>query len=203
MKIYGVRIYPQSVDVIQEGGAPIFVHGSVAEDCSNFFYIFSPLSSLWCGHFFADSFAVESRIDPLPGLRDSYGTSLIAADVKRQLLLLKGDNFADWGASAYFVEGALLPIFREPPSFDFLGRLYWNHDYHLTSKDWPRQMRAVMHMWDDIYWQLFSTERSDIEALIRAHVGDPKLKMYFVDFDCEYPDPSNGELQAAVLSSEH
>jgi len=29
-------------------------------------------------------------------------------------------------------------------------------------------MRAVLQMWDDIYWQLFTTEYSDIEILIRA-----------------------------------
>jgi hypothetical protein len=51
-----------------------------------------------------------------------------------------------------------------------------------------------------IYWQLFTTEHTDLNALIRAHTGDPKLKMYSVDFDREYPDPSNQELQIAALS---
>ena len=55
-------------------------------------------------------------------------------------------------------------------------------------------------MWDDIYWQLFTTDRSDLRILIRAHAGDPKLKMCFVDFDREYPDPTNQELQPAFLS---
>jgi hypothetical protein len=57
-------------------------------------------------------------------------------------------------------------------------------------------------MYDDIYWQLFSTERSDLDALLRAHAGDPKLKMYFVDFDREYPKPSDQDLQLATLSDE-
>jgi hypothetical protein len=63
-------------------------------------------------------------------------------------------------------------------------------------------MRAVLHMWDDIYWQLFSVNRSDIDLLVRAHIGDPKLEMYFVDFDREYPDPSNQKLPLATLSDE-
>jgi len=54
-------------------------------------------------------------------------------------------------------------------------------------------------MWDDIYWQLFTTEYSDVEMLIRSHDGDPRLKMYFVDIDREYPDPSNEELRPATL----
>lgn len=91
--------------------------------------------------------------------------------------------------------GAFLPIFREQPTFDLLKTL----DFSLTSESWPQHMRAVLHMWDGIYWQLFTTERSDIDNLLRVHAGDPKLKMYFVDFDHEYPDPSNQELELATL----
>ncbi len=48
--------------------------------------------------------------------------------------------------------------------------------------------------------QLFTTESADLDILIRAHGGDPKVKMYRVDFDREYPDPSNQELQVAVMA---
>ena len=102
----------------------------------------------------------------------------------------------------YFCEGAFLPIFRAPPTFDLLKRLYWSRDFRLTSDTCPSEMRAVLHMWDGIYWQLFTTERTDLDILIRVHSGDPKLKMYTVDFDREYPDPSNQELQIAALSDE-
>ena len=207
MKIHGLRIYPQSVEVIRGDGPPIFVHGRVNEDCADFFYAFRSLASAWRGHFFANDFGVsyDERMkleDPMPGLREQFGSSLVAADLASQVLLLRGDDFEHWGASMYFCEGAFLPIFREQPSFDLLKRLYWGRDFRLTSETWPGQMRAVLHMWDDIYWQLFTTERADIDALLRVHVGDPKLKMYFVDFDREYPDPSNQELQLATISSE-
>ena len=36
MKIHGLRIYPQSVDVVQGVDAPIFVHGSVSDECSEY-----------------------------------------------------------------------------------------------------------------------------------------------------------------------
>jgi hypothetical protein len=55
-------------------------------------------------------------------------------------------------------------------------------------------------MWDDIYWQLFTTDPADLDILIQAHTSDPKLKMYFVDLDREFPDPSNEELQPASCS---
>jgi hypothetical protein len=206
MKIHGVRVYPQSVEVVQGDGAPIFVHGSVVENCSDFFYTFRPLGSLWHGHLIANDFVVSygerGKEDPMPGLREQFGSSLFAADMDSQVMLLRGDDFARWGAAMHFCEGAFLPIFREPPTFDLLNRLYWGRDVRLTSETWPPQLRAVLHMWDDIYWQLFSVDRSDIEMLVRAHTGDPKVKMYFVDFDREYPDPSNEELQIAALSHE-
>jgi hypothetical protein len=207
MKIHGIRIYPQSVEVVRGVDGPIFVHGSVSDDCSDFFYTFGPLASLWRGHVFADDFLIVhdergGREDPIPGLREQFGSSLIAADIDSQLLLLRGDDFERWGRVMHFCEGAFLPIFREPPPFELLNRLYWSRDFRLSCETWPSQMRAVLHMWDDIYWQIFTTERSDLDDLMRAHADDPKLELYFVDLDREYPDPSNQKLQLATLSDE-
>lgn len=207
MKIHGLRIYPQSVEVVRGNGAPIFFHGRVSEDCSDFFYVFRSLAAAWRGHFIANYFGVsyDERMklkDPMPGLREEFGSSLVAADLASQVLLLRGDDFERWGASMYFCEGAFLPIFQEQPSFDLLKRLYWGRDFRLTSETWPSQMRAVLHMWDDIYWQLFTTDRAHLDALLRVHAGDPKLKMYFVDIYREYPNPSNQELQLATISTE-
>jgi hypothetical protein len=207
MKIHGLRIYPQSVNLVRGAGTPIFIHGGVSEDYSDFFYAFRPLASVWRGHFFANVFSVGydrnmKMEDPMPGLREQFGASLVAADLDCQLLLLRGDDFEQWGPSMYFCEGAFLPIFGEPPTFELLKRLYWDRDFCLTSESWPSEMRAVLHMWDDIYWQLFTTDRSDIDALLKVHTGDPKLKLYYVDFDKEYPDPSNQELQPAAFRSE-
>ena len=69
----------------------------------------------------------------------------------------------------------------------------------MTSHTWPIEMRALLHMWDGVFWQLFTTEESDVDTLRRAHGGDPRLKMFFVDLDREYPDPSNAELEPANL----
>ena len=209
MKIHGLRVYPQSVEVVRGHHAPIFVHGSVSEDCSDFFYTFRPLAAaaVWQGHFFANHFdpGFDERgrpVDPMPGLRQQFGSSFVSADVDTQWMVLRGDDFARWGASLRFCEAAFLPIFREPPAFGLLDRLFWSPDFRLTSDTWPSGMRALLHMWDDIYWQLFTTERSDLDLLIRAHAGDPKLKMYFVDFDREFPDPSNQDLVPATIRDE-
>jgi hypothetical protein len=203
MKIHGLRFYPQSTEVIRAHGAPIFIRGRVSEDCSDFFYIFRPLASVWYGHLFAQTFGVSydeglNREDPMPALRGQFGSSLFAADVDSQLMLLRGEDFTRWGASMYCFEGAFLPIFRKRPTFELLKRLYWDHEFRLTSETWPGELTSVLHMWDDIYWQIFTTERTDLDVLLRVHSGDPILKIYWVDFDREYPDPSNKELLPAT-----
>lgn len=119
MKIHGLRIYPQSVDVVRGVDAPIFVHGRVSEECSDFFYTFRPLAPHWRGHIFAETFGVSydetmKLNDPMPGLREEFGSSLVATDLDSQLMLLRGDDFTHWGASMHFCEGAFLPIFDSP-----------------------------------------------------------------------------------------
>lgn len=205
MKIYGLRFYLPSPRVIRGDGAPIFIHRGLREDCEDFFSIFRPLAAGWHGHVFAQTFGVsygaQGREDPMPDLRGQFGSSLIDADVDSQLMLLRGEDFSRWGASMHFCEGAFLPVFRRRPTFELLKRLYWDHEFRLTSETWPGDLTAVLHMWDDIYWQIFTTERTDIDVLLRAHTGDPTLKTYWVDLDREYPDPSNEELLPATYDN--
>ena len=181
------------------------LHGSVSEEVTDFFYIFGPLADLWRASFFVQDFGVSydfdqngqlALTDPLPGLRAHYGDSLVEADVPSQLMIVRGSGFADWGSQAHFQEGVFLPIFREVPSFEELKPLFWQRDFKLTSDTWPQQMNFVLQMWDDIYWQFFSTDKADVDLFIEKHRADSKLKLFWVDFDSEYPDPSNGELRA-------
>lgn len=185
MRVYGLRIY----------------------QCLDFYYLFRPLAFVWRDHIFVNEFGVSYDLngnleDPVPELRDQFGSSLAAVDLESQLMLLRGDDFGDWGPSMNFREGAILPIFREGPPFDLLKRLFWSQNSRLTSDTWPSAMRALLHMWDDTYWQLFTTERGDVDVLIRAHAGNPKLKLYSVVLDNEYPLPSNQTLQPAAFSVE-
>jgi hypothetical protein len=118
-------------------------------------------------------------------------------DVESQLVLLRGDDFCGWGASVRFCEGALLPIFRGDLSFELPKRICGDRDFRLTSDTWPTQLRALLQMWDGVYWQLFTTQQSDVDKLIRVHGVDPAMKLYFVDLEREYPEPSNQKLIAA------
>jgi hypothetical protein len=164
--------------------------------------LFGPIADLWRGHVIANEFGVSINErgevdDPLPSLQAQYGASLIAADVKRQFVLLRGEDFNSWGPTEHFIEGAFLPIFHGIPSFPLLTRLYYSRTFRLTSGTWPKNMRALLQLWDGVYWQMFTTEPSDVKALIKAHAGDPRLEMFHVDLEHEYPDPSNQELDDA------
>lgn len=60
--------------------------------------VFHPAAPAWRGHVFANDFGVtlnaEGNVeDPSPALRVQYGSALLAADVKSQFALLRGDEF--------------------------------------------------------------------------------------------------------------
>ena len=195
MKIHGLRLYPQTIDVIPGEGAPILVHGGLSEDRTDLSYLFQPLAPALRDHVVVHDFAISYselgvREDPMVKLRQRFGASLVGADEPSQLMLLRGDDFDTWAEAMFFAGGAFVPLFRSVPPFADLKRLYWR-EFPLTSQTWPPHMRALLHMWDDIYWQLFTTERSDVDRLVEAHRADPKLKLYFADLDRNYPDPGD------------
>jgi hypothetical protein len=203
--IYGIRICPISVEVVNGVDAPIVSHNNVSEECSDLLHIFRALAPAFRGHFVADDFPVSygldgHRVDPLPRLREVFGSSLLDADVDSQVMLLKGDDFMQWGEWMYDDGWAFFPIFQEVPSFALLKQIFWGQP-RLASESWPASMRALLHLRDGMYWQFFTVDRADVDVLLQAHTNDPKLDMYFVDFDREYPDPSGQELQPATLAS--
>ena len=131
----------------------------------------------------------------MPALRGQFGSSLFAADVDSRLMLLRGEDFTRWGACMHFVEG-LSPHLPGCPTFKLLKRLYWDHEFRLTSENWPGELTSVLHMWDDIYWQILP-RRKPTSTSCFAFRG-PMLKIYWVEFDRKYPDPSNEELLPAT-----
>ena len=161
MRIHGLRFYPQSTKVLRAHGARIFVHRHVSEDCTDFFYIFRPLASIWHGHLFAQTFAVGydvelNRKDPMPALRGQYESSLLAAHVDSQLMLLRGEDFTRWGASMHFDEGAFLPIFRRRPTFETLEALVLGSRIPLELGDLARRVDVRLahvgrHLLADLY----------------------------------------------------
>ena len=196
-KIYGVRIYPKSLKGVG-GRSPIFLHGSVQNGMTDFYYIFRVMESLWKGRFVGLTFGIGLNHDPMESLREAYGQSLCDAFLESQTMILRGDGFPIWGPKEDFWEGASLPIFDSPPPHSLLKRLYWSRNYQLSPDTWPTELRAVVTMWDDIFWELYSPDKADVEALVRAHQGDPKLEMYWVSLDPDGPAPRS-ELAPAIV----
>lgn len=203
MLVHGLRLYPQTVQIVRGVDAPIYLHGRLAEAASDFWTIFHPIVPMLQGRIAVASFGVAydenfEMEDPWPALREQFGASLLDATLDGQLMLLDGDGFVDWGLHHADVCGCL-PIFDQRPDHDLARRVYWDHQAPLSSANWPAELRAIIHNWDDIYWQIFSTDPSDIATLIRAHAHDARLKLFRVELDREYPDPSNRPLDAASL----
>ena len=206
MKIHGIRFYPQTVAIKPTGAGALIFHGTLSKKFSDLYYIFRPLESDWT------NLVLEANCVTLLGeaceedqviarLRARLGSGLEGVDIERLLALVRGSSFPMWAPQARSHQAEFIPVFKELPSPQFRKRFH-SASVKLRSSKWPKEMRALVHMWDDAYWQLFTTERTDINALIRAHSRDPKLKMYTVDFDLEYPEPGNTKLQPATLSDE-
>ena len=205
-KIHGIRVYVASTKIVQGVDAPICIHDDVCGEHSDLFYIFRLLAPAFRGHFVADDFLLSygqdgQLVDPLPRLRELYGPSLLDADISSQIMLLDGDGFEQWSEWMRNDGWAFLPVFQDRPSYAVLRQVFWGHP-RLDSESWPANMRALLHLRDGVYWQCFSIDRADIDVLVRAHAGDPKLDIYYVDFDCEYPDPSGQELQPATFGTD-
>jgi hypothetical protein len=199
-QIYGIRFYPQTVKIVQGIGAPICLHDRLAERTSDIHYIFRPLGEFLRSKFITDDFCVcydERGIleDPVPGLKERYAQNLVGWDLKRQIVFLDGSAFDVWGPNVYSCEGAFHQVFEKGILGGAVGEIHELDDALADFQDaWPDGLCSIIHMWDDIYWQYFTVDHSEIDLLVEAHRRDTRLKMFEVDVRKEYPDPSNEDL---------
>lgn len=200
-QIEGVRIYGSPTDATDQRNRQ--------RPRSEFQRLFERCESLWQGHSIVMDFGVTigegGQVEnPVPGLKAEFGNSLVAADLESRLLMLDGNCFELWAPHLAHHPGTILTVFRRQPSLKQLRRLYWDRSFRLTSETWPTQMRAVLHEWDDTFWQLFSCVSSDIEGIVRTHGNDDGLSIHPVQIEREFPNPSNAKLKRAFgpLSSQ-
>lgn len=198
MRVYGIRVCPQSWLLPQSEGE------SEGENTTDFWYIFKHLAPRWPDCYFAAGFETVSTNrsgieDPIQALRERYGPDFLAANLQRQTLLLRWAAFELWAVSKLSNEGFAVDVFKGPLSSGDADRLFRPNGLRSISGHWRPNQQAIIHCWDDIYWQMFTTDRSAINELIRIHDGDAKLKLYAVDFAHEFPEPSNRELQPAKI----
>jgi len=170
---------------------------------SDFLYIFRAiapqLSNLLVARAFSSEVSGSGQVIPQrPHLEEEYGESLVDLDEERQLMLLDGSRFLSWASKFRCQEGEFLPVFEEAPKFELLETLFWRSDEDIQAGRWPQEMRSLIYMWDDIYWEYFSTRRADVETLIATHYGDDRLSLHISDISVDYPEPRNLELSRAT-----
>jgi hypothetical protein len=189
----------KSVTVSAPYGNPIHVHRRLDQTRSDFTYIFSPIFPSLCGCYTVEGFGVtlgESGIDyHEEQLRERFGASLARIARKEQYVLLRTDKIRDWSDSIEGFEGGFYPIFSRRPIASEIKAVYGASTVKLKARNISRDIRAVIDNWDGIYWQYFSRTAGDLEALISHHLRDPMLDIFYVEFDEEFPDPSNKPLR--------
>jgi hypothetical protein len=194
MKIHGIRIYPD-IQTVQTPAGEGLRHGTLDEKESEFFFLFRHLAPLLTDSLVGRDFTIEldrrgRRIDATAALESTYGPDLAHVDGENQICLLRGSGFRIWAKNIHLYESAILPIFSTQPPPDVLRRVFWPRDgKDVSSRSWPREMTGLIHLWDDVCWQFFSVRRAGVNAIIRAHGRDERIRIYDIDLDLEFPDP--------------
>jgi hypothetical protein len=206
--IHGIRIYPNTLKLEPgEGGSPILIHGQISKRYNDLSYLFLPVSEIWKNVYMARDFGTQydesgRMADPIPELKTRYGSALVQAYVKPQIAILNGNAFSAWSLEENIYEGAFIPIFSEMPDEKMVSKLFWDNEFKLTSRTWPTELLSFIHMWDDVFWQYFSRDKSEIDLLIEEHLKRKKMRMFHVDLNREYPDPSADELKE-ITNDQH
>jgi len=202
MIIHGVRFYPQTVSTTTTPAGKILFHGRLSKKYSDLYYIFRPLTAAWADLILEIHCArlSESGDDAQAPerLHERFGAELEELDFERRTAFVRGSSFPAWAPNAHSIQADLIRIFDRVPSPQCRKRLD-SAAFRLRPSKWPKELRAVIQMWDDIYWQLFTPVESYIETLISSHSNDPLLKAYHVDLTDEFPEPGDKKLRPVCV----
>ena len=202
MTIHGVRFYPQTVSTTSMSAGKILFHRRISKKYSDLYYIFRPLTAAWADLILEIHCARlgESGDDARAPkrLHERFGAELEELDFERRTAFVRGSSFPAWAPNAHSIQAEFIRIFDRVPSPQSRKRLDSPH-FKLKPSKWPKELRAVIHMWDDIYWQLFTPDPSYIHTLISRHSNDPLLKAYHVDLNDDFPEPGDKKLRPVCV----
>lgn len=210
MKIPGIRFYPTSITVDSDGGAPIFLHGTVEEDRSNFDLIFKPLYPMWENFIFLDeddSIRIfdnelsEEEEESLYGEMKNYildsrknGEGQSTSDLYRCVI------FEKFGKYVYEFEGGGFCLLREGTSLEraleIEAQIWWPKE-KLT--ELPEEVVCLIQNWDGVFWQIFTKEDAYLEKLCAVHCNFDALPAYWVELSKDYPNPRGGRPEDAKM----
>jgi hypothetical protein len=191
----GLRFYRSSVRQTRGNGVPILVHGQIEPGRSDFDVIFRCLYPRWkplCILSEHWRFEPEQRRDMLRHVRGG----MIWANGDTSLILHHARVLERRGRSMQEFEGNTLLLYAEPPPETLSWEEYLCIAGH-GERSYPAAIRTVLHNFDGIYWEIYSTDPSDLDLLISEHRGNDALQMFRVEFGADFPTPGNRSLQRA------
>jgi hypothetical protein len=193
MPTRGIRFYRSSVRTVPGADAPIFLHGRIEEHRSDFDFIFRCLYRGWESKFLLadNSFIYSEDADP-------FGGALMWSNVSAGHVVLRASVLDRVGPNVNESEGSELLIFNKPPPASMTWQQYRDLTGPVTGPNiWPDDLHCLAHNWDGIYWEIFSEAPEEYQRLLTAHSQVAALKAYWVDFQHDYPNPRECQLEVA------
>jgi len=189
----GLRFYNQAIEEQNWSGAAAFIHHPLTGNHSDFSYLFNGVLPLLNGGWIFPRDMVWSC--------DDYDSEAVVKTIG-QLEQFPGALSSDrLGELANHVDDDWNTVFvhHNPKKADALqSRKQLNRsgsDYGVLQNMIESGEVTLMHSWDGVFWQIFSSHPGVISQLIKQHCDDKKLAVYCVNFAMEYPNPSNQKLQ--------
>jgi len=209
MKIFGIRFYPTSIPVDSNGDAPIFLHGTVEDNRSDFDLIFEPFYSMWEDFVFLDddrsirifdSKLSEEEEESLYAEMDSYILdSRKNGEWQSDSNLVKSSIFQKFGKYVYEFEGGGFCLLREGTPLD--RALEIDHQIWAPERleDLPEEVICLIQNWDGVFWQIFTKEVTYLQKLCAVHGNSEALPAYWVELSKDFPNPRGSSPEDAKM----
>lgn len=185
--IHGIRIYPQTVTEHNSGGVSLYTHVPLDDQKSEFECIFYPLWDYLDGKIVALDFYSMIGQDPLPELKEKYGNAIKRVDEENHVVFLDGSLVSLWAHSVLVSEFASLAVFKKCPEGSLTQSLFRSLHFKLSSANWPDSLLLAIHMWEDVYWQIFAPEGNVLNDMVKGlSVQGDCFEIYETNLENEY-----------------
>ena len=208
----GIRFYRSSVTVETNGGTPIFSHGTIEPDISDFDHIFRPLYPEWVDLILLDeneSWMMPCDLSDEEELRwnrdiESYrikspteGEDAFLMSARTPLILARiferfGKFVEEFQGSGYTLCGSDVPYSEVQKA----ERRIWQSN---CPNELPECVDTLLHNWDGVYWEIFAKNERHLDLLIGAHAHSKNLTMYWVSLADDFPIPRGSSPEDANM----
>ena len=195
--VRGLRFYRSSIRRVDEGGTPMFLHGQIEPDRSDFDLIFRPLYPRYEGKFMLSAheiFSADTQEESLANVQ----RRLVWANGRTSLMVHDASALDFMGPTMEEFQGKDLLIWNDLPHPSMTWQDYLGIVYAPGERRWPPSLHCLLHCWDGIYWEIFTTDESELRELLKAHRDRAALQIFHVDFALDYPNPVRTELKPAT-----